>query len=518
MLTHLRAISSVSAATILSRVLGLLRDVMLFAMLGLGSLNSAFIFGFTLPNLFRRLLGEGALTSSAVPLLSDALATDGKSSAFHLLNQILSRLFLVLVALTLFGGLALAGLHRFENLPQRWHAGANFAIVLLPYMILICLSALISAKLNTLGKFLWPALSAVWLNLTMIAALAFGLWQAQLAPETKVWILCGGVMAGGLLQLGIPAYCLMREGWRPQWNLSSGERLAKLQALLLPGVLAAAIFQINVLVSRTLAFSLNDTAAAILYLANRLIELPLGVFAIAVTTVLFPSMSRLASENKLAEFAKTYRDGVALIMAITVPAGIGLMALAEPILTLLFQWGNFVAADVQATRVPLVLFAAAVPFYAWATLLTRCYHARKDMRSPLKLAAVNFALNLVLSLLLMRLYGTVGLATANLLVAICHCLLLNLWKPIDREKGNHTTDNPLLRIHSSILLSATTMGLALLWGLQLLPTLFPDSISAQPKLNAAILVITGVLAGITLYAAMLYALCAKHFPRIQLKR
>ncbi|MDV7400227.1 lipid II flippase MurJ, partial [Arthrospira platensis SPKY1] len=116
------------------------------------------------------------------------LSTEGKDAAFHLLNQILSRLFLVLVGLTVFGGLSLASLHLFEQLPERWHIGAGFAIVLLPYMILICLAALISASLNTLGRFLWPALSAVWLNLTMITALVFGLWQTHLSAETKVWI------------------------------------------------------------------------------------------------------------------------------------------------------------------------------------------------------------------------------------------------------------------------------------------------------------------------------------------
>ncbi|MDV7393959.1 lipid II flippase MurJ, partial [Arthrospira platensis SPKY1] len=130
-------------------------------------------------------------------------------------------------------------------------------------------------------------------------------------------------------------------------------------------------------------------------------------------------------------------------------------------LTLLFQWGKFDASDVQATRFPLVLFAAAVPFYAWATLLTRCYHARKDMKTPLKLAAVNFLLNLLLSLVLMRLYGTTGLASANLLVAVAHCLMLNQWKPVESAHSDAPIHKRWIRIHAAILASAIVMGLTL---------------------------------------------------------
>ncbi|MCD8483989.1 MAG: murein biosynthesis integral membrane protein MurJ [Verrucomicrobia bacterium] len=499
MLHHLRAITSVSAATILSRILGLIRDVLLFAMLGLSSLNSAFIFGFTLPNLFRRLLGEGALTSSSVPLLTDALAQEGKISAFKLLNQILTRLVIALLVLTMAGIAALSSIHHFDGLPERWHTGANFAVVLLPYMILICLAALISASLNTLGKFTWPALSAVWLNLTMIAALIIGLCLTALPEETKVWILCAGVLAGGVLQLGIPALCLIREGWRPGWDLSTGTRLQQMQQLLIPGLVAAAIFQINVLVSRVLAFALNDSAAAILYLANRLIELPLGVFAIAVTTVLFPSLSRLAAENKLQEFARSYRDGVALIMSITVPAGMGLMVLADPILTVLFQWGNFAKADVQATRLPLMLFAAAVPFYAWATLLTRCFHARKDMRTPLKLAGANFVLNLVLSVILMRSFGTAGLAAANLLVSIIHCILLNHWKPLGEHPAMITERRRIFRTYTAIFTATGVMGITIHGVHVLAAVLIRNHFAMHPNLEAALVVTIGVSTGVAIY-------------------
>jgi putative peptidoglycan lipid II flippase len=296
-------------------------------------------------------------------------------------------------------------------------------------MWFICLGALVCGMLNVLGRFGIAALNQVWLNVTMIAAMGFGLWVFPDGGWSRVILLSAGVLAGGVLQLLVPALGLFRQGWRPHLRVETHPELGKVLRLFLPGLLGAAIFQINILVSRFLAFSLDDTATGLLYLSSRLVELPLGVFAIAVTTVVFPELSRLSSKGSTEAFARTFTQGLSIIFMITLPAMLGLILLAEPILGFLFQWGLFEARDVRAAVPVLVAASLGLPFFAWSTLLTRAWYARQEMRIPVILAAVNLFLNLILGLLLMRVYGAVGLALANALSSLVHCLALQALMP-----------------------------------------------------------------------------------------
>ena len=424
-----RRISEVAGWTLASRILGLARDVLLFASLGTGLLNSAFILAFTLPNLFRRLLGEGALTSSSIPVLSESLEKRGRDDTFDLLNAILSRLglgiiILQIVAIPLFMMVPLV-----PDLADRWYAGASLSQFLFPYMFFICLGALICGMLNVLGRFGLAAFNQVWLNVTMIGAMLLGMFYMPDNGWGRVYLLSSGVLLGGLLQLLVPCVGLYREGWRPAFHLKSHPGLNKLLKLFLPGLLGAAIFQINILVSRFLAFSLDDTATGLLYISSRLVELPLGVFAIAVTTVIFPELSKLSSTGQNEAFASTFTRGLGLIFMITLPAMTGLIVLGEPILGFLFQWGLFDGEDVRAAVPVLAVAALGLPFFAWSTLLTRAWYARQDMKIPVRLAAVNLFLNLVLGLILMRFLGAVGLALANTLSSLVHCLALQFFLP-----------------------------------------------------------------------------------------
>lgn len=415
--------------TLASRLLGLVRDVLLFASLGTGPLNSAFILAFTLPNLFRRLLGEGALTSSSIPVLAGSLERGGTGEAFRLLNGILVRLaggLLIVQAI----GLPLFFLVRgLPGLSERWYLGAELSQHLFPYMVFICLGALFCGMLNVLGRFGVAAFNQVWLNLTMIGAMVGGLIYFPLEGMARVLLISLGVLAGGVLQLALPAGALLREGWRPRLRGTAHEDLGKVMRLFLPGLLGAAIFQLNILVSRFLAFSLDDTATGLLYLASRLVELPLGVFAIAVTTVVFPELSRLSSLKSEEAFATIYTRGLSLILMITLPAALGLILLAGPILGFLFEWGLFAEKDVRAAVPVLMVAATGLPFFAWSTLLTRAWYARQEMRVPVYLAGGNLVLNLVLGLILMRVFGAAGLALANTLSAGVHCLALQAFLP-----------------------------------------------------------------------------------------
>lgn len=414
----------VSLSTVGSRVAGLLRDVVVFALLGTGLVNSAFITAFTLPNLFRRLLGEGALTSAVVPVFSEEMERGGREAAYGLLNRVLSRLAVVLAALVA-GLMGVCELARgAEWLPEKWQVAAGLAVGLMPYLLMVCLAAILAAALNMVGKFGLAALSQVWLNLSMIVGIGvFGQIYGESAEE-RVWWLCGGVLVGGALQAVLPCVGLKRAGWRWQWDFSPSPALRQVFALFLPGMLGAAVMQLNTTISRFLAYSLDDRAVSVLYLANRLVELPLGVFVVAVSTVFFPDMARFAARGEREAFAHRFQQGVRLILAITIPAALGLALLAEPILRTLFEYGAFQAADVRATATLLVAFAAALPFYGYATMATRAFHSLRDMRFPMRVAVWNLVLNIGLSLLLMQWLGALGLALANGLASAVQCAIM----------------------------------------------------------------------------------------------
>ncbi len=491
----LENISIVAIATVLSRVLGLLRDILLFAFLGTGTLNSAFIFAFTLPNLFRRLLGEGALTSALVPILSEEMEGGRKNSAFQLLNRVLSRTFLALFGLVAVGSLILWSIFSIPGLEERWYLGAGFGILLLPYMIFACLAAIISAGLNVLNRFAVAALSQVWLNLSIILALV--VMGSLVAPSSVELVigLCVGVLAGGVLQIAIPASVLRREGWKTRIVMGGSARLEELWTLFLPGLAGAAIIQVNTAVSRLLALWLREDAVSVLYLANRLIELPLGVFAIAVTTVTFPSLARLAANGNHTDFADIFRKGKRLILAITVPAAVGLVLLGRPILELFFAWGAFGQEEVEQTNSILVVYACGLPFYAIATYCTRGFHALKDTRTPMRLALLNFVLNIGFSLIFMQLFGMVGLALANVLAIIVHSLLLRGLLTIESSQSKTSFfRGPLLKI---VLASAGMGGVTLaLWKITAM-------IMDSPKTEGLIAVFLIVPVAVALYLALL---------------
>ncbi len=473
MAKNLQNILIVSVSTLGSRLLGLLRDILMMAFLGLSAWSSAFIFAFTVPNLFRRLLGEGALSSALIPVFSESLEKNGRESAYGFANRVLSRALVTLLVLTGLGmflyGLGwvlvrYAGLAtHFKAEQTLWEKGCEMGILLLPYMVLVCMAALMGGLLNVLHRFAVHALTAVWLNLAMIAALLIGGLAMGLKDYKLAVALCIGVLVGGAAQFVIPYVALKREHWRGRLDFSHSQEVAELWKIFIPAVAGAAIIQVNILVSRILAFGINETGVSALYLANRLVELPLGVFAIAVTTVVFPQLSRLAAAPGRQGLAQTYGEGLRLILAITVPAAVGLALLSEPVLGLLFRWGRFSALDVEITAPILLVFALALPFYGLATIATRGFHALKDTRSPVRVAVLSFIVNLVLSLALMFPLGTLGLAIANAVSAAVQALVLAFL--LARVHADFAGARVLAGL-GKICLSACVMGGAV-WGLWL---------------------------------------------------
>jgi putative peptidoglycan lipid II flippase len=301
---HLKNIGIVSLLTVVSRVLGLLRDHLGARIFGASILMSAFLTAFRLPNLFRRLLGEGSLTAAFLPTLQEELHRSGRPGAFALLNKVVSWLMVVTAALVGFAMVLFSQARRFSGQEEKWYLVADLTVILFPYLAFVCVAAAFNAALNVFHRFTEPALSPIWLNLSMIGTFAgAGLHFAQ-TPLGEMHWLCGGVLIGGFLQMTIPAAVLMREGWRPRFDLALSPRVREIAALMGPGFFGSAIYQVNVYVAGVLAYQVSESASTWLYYSNRLMELPIGVFAIAVSSGVYTLIARHAVVRKFNQMAE----------------------------------------------------------------------------------------------------------------------------------------------------------------------------------------------------------------------
>ncbi|ATC66140.1 murein biosynthesis integral membrane protein MurJ [Nibricoccus aquaticus] len=421
---NLKNISVVASLTMVSRVLGLIRDILSANILGGGVFNSAFVTAYNLPNLFRRLLGEGALSAAFVPTLHAELRERGKEGAFALLNNVVSWVAVTTSVLVVVTMSVCSQSRHITGQDPKWYLMADLTVILFPYMAFVCVAAALNAALNVMDRFTEPALSPIWLNLAMIASLGGAAWRWSESDLGQVYWLCGGVLVGGLLQMISPTIVLMREGWRPRFDLSISSGVREITRLMAPELFGVAIYQINIFVSRQLSFSIDESSASVFFYANRLMELPIGVFAIAVSTVVYPLISRHAVEGKFAEMADDFRKGLRLILLINIPAAVGLALLAEPIIRLLFEHGRFTAENTRAMVPLLQLFMVAMPFFSVVSMSTRGFYALRETKTPVRIAAVSFVVNIILSLTLKDRLGTSGLVLASTVAIVLQTVLL----------------------------------------------------------------------------------------------
>ena len=258
------------------------------------------------------------------------------------------------------------------------------------------------------------------LNFFMISAMIVGKFFFGFSLHELAVLLCFSVVFAGVIQLALPWQSLkVSMGWKWKMTLKGSKEMDQIKSLFWIGALGAAVGQVNILVSRFFAYSLDESGGlSYLFLSSRLVELPLGVFAIAITTVLFPEMARAVSGGDKSHFVDTIYRGLRLTAGVTVPAALGLALLAQPILTVLFQWGEFGEGEVKASSEILLIASLGLPFYAISTLLVKVYHSKKMMNLPLHAAIISLCTNLLLSILLIGEYQVHGLAWANVFAAI----------------------------------------------------------------------------------------------------
>jgi putative peptidoglycan lipid II flippase len=495
---NLKNIGIVSFLTVISRFLGVFRDSLGVALFGASGLYSAFLTAWSLPNLFRRLLAEGSLTAAFIPTLQEELHHQKKAGAFRLLSQVTSWLLaitgvMVAVAMVVFRYSRLLPGH-----PQRWYQAADLAALLFPYLIFIAVTAACNATLNVLQRFTEPTLSPIWLNLAMIASLGGAGLKFAHSPMGEMYWLVAGVLVGGFLQMTISALVLMREGWRPRFDLKLSPRVQEIAWLMVPGLFGTAIYQINILVSRLLAFSIDDASATLLFNGNRLMEFPIGVFAIAVSTVVYPLIARHAVEGNRQGMAEDYRKGLRLILIINVPAAAGLALLARPIVDLIYRHGHFGSHDAVALARLVALFAIGLPFFSVVNLTVRAFYAVKDTATPVKVGVIDFMLNVILSVVLMRRLGTAGLVIASTSAIVVQTLLLQ--RALVRRLPE-LTFRPLWRSVGKVALATLAMS-AILW-----PSWhFLQTIGLRARLADLAAVLILIPAGIAVYALVLWLL------------
>ena len=429
-----RAAAKVGSWTMISRILGFVRDIFIARLLGASPLADAFFVAFKLPNFFRRMFAEGTLTVALVPVLMDE-RKKGEEDAHAYLNAMAGLLLAALLLFTIAGmvfmpWLLYAFAPGFYDEPGRWNQALYLAKLMFPYLALISLTAMAWAVLNAYRKFSVAAASPALLNIAIIFAAII------LAPlyENPAEALAIGVLLGGALQLLIQFPALKRIGWipKPTWNPKLPAIAATMQ-LFGPAVLGIAAVQFNILVGTILATLLPVGAVSYLYYADRIVQLPLALFGIAMGTALLPAIAEHMSNQRLDDARDDLRQGLTWLTWIILPAVVGLMFMAEPIIRTLFEQGKFTHSDAINTAHALQAYALGLLAFCWGRVLSTACFAGKDAKAPMKYAVYSVVANIVLAIALMGPLGYVGLALATALASFFNVGLL--WKHLHQKQG-----------------------------------------------------------------------------------
>jgi putative peptidoglycan lipid II flippase len=463
-----RAFSVLSSATMLSRVLGLVRDVVTASLFGAGGALDAFLVAFRLPNMLRSLFAEGSLTVAFVPVFVELEESEGAERANRFGRVALTLLAIILPIVVAVGVGAAPWIVRlvamgFAESSDKYALTVELTRIVFPYIGLVSITAFLGGILNARGVFLYPALAPVALNVCIIiAALALAG-----VVEPAVASLAFGVLIGGCCQWALQIRPLRKTGFRFRFDFNfSDPALKKVFLLMGPAVFGVAVYQLNLVVSTFLASWLPDGSISYLYYAERLFQLPLGVFAVSVGVASLPSLSRLAAREDWTEFSDTLRAACRLLWFVIIPASVGLLLLAEPVVALLFQRGDFTAVDTVNTAAALRFYALALVPVATTRIIAQGFYAMKDTKTPVKGAAWALGVNLVASLIFMWPMKHAGLALATAISAGVNTLYLA------HQYRKQTGSWPFSGLRSAltrIFVSAVVMGAGVVVGLFVAP-------------------------------------------------
>jgi len=420
-----------------SRVLGLVRDAVLAALFGAGPAMDAYLVAFRIPNLLRDLFAEGAMSAAFVPTFTAHLTTSGKDSAWRLARHVLNALVLVTGALVLLGILFAEPLvraltdERYEQVPGQLALTVQLARIMLPTLVLVALAAALMGMLNSLRHYFIPALSPAMFNVVIIvsAAVAVPVMPAfGLEPIVGIAI---GALLGGVAQVALQVPTLRLEGFRHGLELDWRDPgLRRVLLLMGPGTVGLAATQVNLFVNTLLATGVSDGAVSWLNYAFRLMYLPIGIFGVSVATAVLPAVSRHIAERRTDGARDTVADGLSLMFMMNVPATVGLIVLATPIVRVIFERGEFVAADTAATAAALQMYALGLLAYSVVRIVSPTFYALGRSRTPVMVSIATMGVNVVLNVALVRVMGYQGLALGTSIAATFNAMaLLVLLRP-----------------------------------------------------------------------------------------
>ena len=495
-----------------SRILGLLRDVVYASLFGAGDQMDAFRVAFRIPNLVRDLFAEGAMSAAFVPTFTRRLATEGRETAWRLGNLVISMLLVVTGVIAVVGILAAEPLTRlfagsYAAVPGKLELTVALTRVMFPFLALVAAAVAFMGMLNSLRHFFVPALSPAMFNVGAIAA-AF-LFVPIMTPLgwPPMMGLALGTLLGGLLQAGIQWPALHREGFRFRFELKpSDPGMREVLRLMIPGTVGLAAVQINVFVNTVLATSQGTGAVSWLDYAFRLMYLPIGVFGVSIATAALPTISTFAARNDFGGVRQTVSSGLRMMLMLNVPATVGLIALATPIVGLIYERGRFNPADTAATAAALMCYAPGLVGYSAVKIASPTFYALRDSRTPVMVSMASVVANIVLNVTFVRVLGYRGLALGTALAALLNAgLLMGLLRGrIGGLDGKRVTIALVKILAASCVMAvaaaATEHAARLLW----------PGVTLMPRL---VHVLTGIAAGVVTLVAVAKLLRMEEFDQ-----
>ena len=456
--------------TMISRVLGLVRDMVFAYFFGVRGATDAFFVAFKIPNFLRRLFAEGAFAQAFVPVLSETKSQHGHAGVRDLVAHVSGVLGLGLLGVSVLGVIGapiliiiFGGGFLTDPDGERFSLGVDMLRLTFPYLFFISMTALLSGILNTYQQFVIPALTPVFLNLILIIATV----GVSVHLTQPVMALAGGVFVAGIVQLGFQLPAVIRLGLLPvpRWDWHHAG-VKKIRQLMLPAIMGSSVVQVSLLLDTLMASFLVAGSVTWIYFSDRLVELPLGLFGVALSTVILPSLAQHHVHSDARQFHQLLDWAMRWAVLVSIPATVGLVVLAGPILTTLFGYGEFMLRDVEMSRLSLMAYALGLPAFIMIKVFAPGFFSRQDTKTPVKAAVYAIGVNIVLKLVFVGvLLGVtfngahMGLAAATSLAAYVNCILLYRWL---RRDGVYALKAGWGVLGLRVLIASAGMGL-ILW-------------------------------------------------------
>ncbi len=438
----IKGFRQIAFLTTLSRILGMVRDMAFAHFFGAGWLMTAWTMGFKIPNLARRLFGEGAASASFIPVYSQQLETD-PDQAKKLANTMVTVIFVILAAIVLIGQVAIWVYYGFFETRVGPRLGLTLCSIMLPYMLLICIVAILAGILNVHRHFAAPASAPIVLNIFIITSILLTGWLLKIPAQQQVFFVAAAVLIAGLAQIAIQLIPLRTRGIsiRPAWDIHS-EPFKRIIIMMGPMILGLTVTQLNTLADDIIALvfmteqgrPLGYGAPSYLYYAQRLYQFPLGVLGISLATAIFPVMSSDAAKKNFEALTATVIRGIKSAIFVAVPATAGIIIIAIPLVSAIFEHGQFKNADTPVVAFTLSFYAFGLCGYFWQQITTRAFYSLQDSKTPMLSALIAVIVNVILNLVLIWPMGTAGLALST---AICSYLQVAILLPLLSKRLHH---------------------------------------------------------------------------------